>query len=153
MTGFKLFETMEGYHYFPNDERGTKRYMKFECSWGPENIKHFLIPQPDRFLIAPLRGNVTIDGLCRKAPMEGMVELDYFGRGTITYEFTFKVKDRWCVYKGEKVNIKPWNLLTSHTTCFGTVHGFDGELISTSVTFFKLKTALDFVKSFKLTWR
>lgn len=151
MIGFKIDEVMEGYHYFEDDGRSVKRPMKFECAWGPDSIKIFLTPDPEIFMSAPLRGFVSIEGLCEKAPMEGIIEIDYFGRGTITYEFVFEVKGKWYSYRGEKVNIKPWNLLTSHTTCFGTLHGFDGDLISRSVTFFKLKTIPKFIKSFRFT--
>lgn len=150
MGGFKIDEVMTGYHYFTNDERGLKRKMEFRATWGPEDIKSFLTPQPDKFMRAPLYGDVTIEGLCDKAPIEGTIELDYFGRGTITYEFVFKANDVWYLYQGEKVNIKPWNVLTSHTTCVGSLYDGKGFNVSNSVTFFKLSSMFSFLASLRI---
>lgn len=150
MTGFLIDEKMCGYHYFINDPRGTKRHMEFNVTWGTNDIKKWLTPRPDCFMVSSLDGTVTIEGLCKEALIRGSLVLDYFGRGTITYSFKFRVNGILYTYEGVKVNIKPWNLLTSHTTCVGTISDKDG-IVSRSVTFFKLKNAFNFLKSFRLT--
>jgi len=160
MTGFKINEVMQGYHYFLGEEPRIKKPMRFDAQWGPEDTKYWmsclLLGGPAR---CGLKGTVTIEGLCDKEPIAGSICLDYFGMGTITYSFIFSVNGIDYLYTGEKVNIKPWNLLTSHTTCFGTLEQVEYdeleirnvELISRSVTFFKAKTVPGFLGSFRLT--
>ena len=53
---------------------------------------------------------------------------------------------------GEKVNIKFTNLVTSHTTCFGTIVEADTlELISRSVTHFRLQDTVKFISRMELS--
>ena len=75
----------------------------------------------------------------------------YFKDHIIRYSFDFTVNYINYGFVGEKVNILPWNILTSHTTCFGRLVEKDtGKLISTSVTFFKLSKMLSFLSSIRL---
>ncbi|MGC8928886.1 MAG: hypothetical protein ACP5QK_13325, partial [Myxococcota bacterium] len=65
--------------------------------------------------------------------------------------FEFEVNGKRYLYIGEKVNIKPWNLPVSHTTCFGTiVERETNRLISRSVVFFRYSTIPSFLLSFRL---
>ena len=140
---FKIDEVMEGYHYFIDDSLDIKRKMKFEATWGPASIRDKGI------LVCPLEGTVSVEGMCESTPMYGYISIDYFNRGAISYSFSFMVNGREFLYEGEKVNIRPWNLLTSHTTCVGTIFPAGLEPISRSVTFFKLKNLFKFLRSFR----
>jgi hypothetical protein len=98
-----------------------------------------------------LSGWITVGGLCERAPCEGHLELKYFSEHKIRYLFRFGADGHQYAYVGEKVNIMPWNLPTSHTTCFGRITAADtGKLISTSVVFFELRTIVSFTRSFRL---
>jgi len=80
------------------------------------------------------------------------LELAYFTEGKIRYTFDFSAKGKMYRYVGEKVNIRPWNLPVSHTTCFGTlVEKESGRLVSRSVTFFKLHTTPAFMASLRFS--
>ncbi len=53
-------------------------------------------------------------------------------------------------YVGQKVDIRPWNLPWSHTRCFGHLTRADtGELVSTSLTRFRLRSAPRFLASLR----
>jgi hypothetical protein len=151
-VGFQLDEVMSGTHEFePNrGPRGTFPF-EFRVNWGPRNVLEWGNPWHHEFLCQPLSGRVTMGGLCDDVPCEGSLKLRYFTKRTIRYRFDFAVENARYRYLGEKVNILPWNLPTSHTTCFGTVVDLaTGVLISRSVTHFRLKTTFDFVTSFRL---
>jgi hypothetical protein len=150
--GFQMDEVMSGTHEFePNcGPRGTFPF-EFRVSWGPRDVLVWGNPWHHEFLCQPLGGNVTMGGLCDDAPCEGSLKLRYFTKRTIRYRFDFATDGKSYRYLGEKVNILPWNLPTSHTTCFGTVvDRSTGVLISRSVTHFRLKTTFDFATSFRL---
>lgn len=150
-VGFRMSEVMTGRHEFEPGcgPRGTHPF-EFRVDWGPEDVLAWANPTRREFLTQPLEGWVSIGELCERAPCAGTLELRYFTKRTIRYTFAFVADGRDYQYVGEKVNILPWNLPTSHTTCFGTVKELDtGKLISRSVTHFRLKTTFDFVTSFR----
>ena len=149
--GFSINEVMSGDHEFVG-EAGPEGRLPFEfrVRWGPPNVFKWLNPWSERFLRQPLAGTVTVGGLCEAAPCAGTLELRYFKDHTIRYTFDFEVEGVTYHYVGEKVNIKPWNLPTSHTTCFGVlVEKQTGRLMSRSVTHFRLATVPAFVGSFQ----
>ena len=151
-VGFRLHELMTGSHEFEPrcGPRGTLPF-EFCIDWGPKNVLVWANPARREFLTQPLEGWVTIGGLCDRAACTGTLKLRYFTKRTIRYAFTFSADGRDYEYVGEKVNILPWNLPTSHTTCFSTVKEIDsGMLISRSVTHFRLKTSFDFITSMRL---
>lgn len=151
-VGFLVDEVMSGTHEFEPGcgPRGTFPF-EFRVTWGPEDVRRWASPRDHDFLVQPLWGEVTIGGLCNELPCEGSLKLRYFTKRTIRYRFDFAVDGASYRYIGEKVNILPWNLPTSHTTCFGTViERSSGKLISRSVTLFRLRTTFDFVTSVRL---
>ncbi len=150
--GFQMEEVMVGEHEF---EAGMgppgKHPMEFKVTWGPENITSWINPGSPDFLTQPLQGVVTVGGLCYDAPCRGTLKLAYFTERKIRYDFAFKVRGKDYRFIGEKVNILPWNLPVSHTTCFGILKEKEtGKLVSRSVTYFKLKHAPSFLTSFRL---
>lgn len=150
--GFRMDEVMTGWHVFETGfgEPG-RRPMEFRATWGPDNLAEYLDPHSDGFLNQELAGTVTIDGLCADAPCKGTLELRYFGENILRYTFTFTAKKKKYRFVGEKVNIKPWNLPVSHTTCYGVLTEVrTGKLVSRSVTHFRLLTAPAFLASFRL---
>jgi len=151
--GFKIDEVMSGEHEFePGMGPGGKHKFEFRVTWGPQEVANWLNPKSSDFLTQPLQGTVTAGGLCYEIPCQGTLQLDYFGERKIRYIFDFEVEDTEYQYIGEKVNIWPWNLPFSHTTCFGTVVEKDSrKLVSRSVTYFKLHTTPQFLSSFRLT--
>lgn len=149
--GFRIVETMTGSHEF-EDGRGPKgsHPFSFEARWGTANLGEWLKPSSGKFLVADLEGTVTAGGLGRNLPMTGRVELRYFKDRKIRYVFDFQNGNKAYRFTGEKVNIRPWNLPVSHTTCFGVVTEKEsGRLISRSVTHFRLRTIPRFLGSLR----
>lgn len=150
--GFKIDEVMTGTHRFVGGTGPEGEFpMEFKVAWGPTNVRKWANPNDDDFMTQPMKGTVTVGGLCTDTPCEGTLFLRYFSDHRIRYEFDFAVKDVEYHYAGEKVNIWPWNLPVSHTTCFGVItEAATNRLISRSVTFFRLRTLLGFIGSFRL---
>ena len=54
-------------------------------------------------------------------------------------------------YIGEKVNLRPWNLHKTHTTCYGTIVNLkNNKEVSKSIVYFKFETTPEFMASFRL---
>ncbi|MBN1947504.1 MAG: hypothetical protein JW797_17670 [Bradymonadales bacterium] len=151
-VGFRIDEIMTGRHRF-EPGMGPEGYhpFEFQVTWGPKRIGEWLDPHGAGFLSQPLEGVVRAGGLCQEAPCQGTLELQYFNERLIRYTFDFRVDSTDYHYVGEKVNIRPWNLPVSHTTCFGYLtEARTGRLISTSVTFFRLHRMARFLSSFRI---
>ncbi len=148
--GFALDEEMRGYHEFVagKGEPGRRPFL-FKVKWGHRNLLQAVGRMGAR-TECHLSGTVTAEGLCQESKCDGHLVLDYRGTHTIRYEFAFEANGQKLRYTGEKVNIRPWNLPVSHTTCFGTITRRDGALISRSVAFFRLSTLPAFLASFRL---
>jgi NAD(P)-dependent dehydrogenase (short-subunit alcohol dehydrogenase family) len=152
-VGFRMNEVMSGVQEFePGCGPPGQHAMEFRLSWGPDNLLDWIQPSSDKFLWQEAVGEISVDGLCLKAPCRGSLSLRYFDEHRLIYTLDFDAAGKGYRYVGEKVNIQPWNLLTSHTTCFGRIIERDtGKLISTGVSRFNLNTVPDFVASFRLT--
>ncbi|MBN2360856.1 MAG: hypothetical protein JXR83_15480 [Deltaproteobacteria bacterium] len=150
--GFRIDEVMSGHHTFePGCGPAGQLPMRFRVTWGHRHLAAFASPLSDDFGKADLEGTVSIDFLCREAPCQGTFELKYLSEQAIRYCFEFEANGTRYRYVGEKVNIWPWNLPVSHTTCFGTlVDAKNGQLVSRSVLHFRLATMIPFVASFRL---
>jgi len=150
-VGFEMREIMSGIHWFENGAGPVGEFpISFNVVWGTDNILEWINPKSPRFLINDLRGSINVGGLCEKADVRGVLELRYFKDFKIRYQFDFEANGRIYTYVGEKVNIKPWNLPVSHTTCFGTIVEKDtNRLISRSVVFFRYSTIPQFLFSFR----
>lgn len=148
-VGFRIDEAMIGEHEFePKFGSPEKRPMEFRVTWGPRHISQWANPAHRRFMVSELEGVVTIDGLCHHTPCTGSLELRYLKDHSIRYTFGFKEGSQSYKYIGEKINIRLWNLPRSHTTCFGRlILASTGELVSTSVTYFRLRSLLRFIAS------
>ncbi|MBI5486518.1 MAG: hypothetical protein HY905_04225 [Deltaproteobacteria bacterium] len=149
--GFRMDEVMSGTHVFETGAGPQGRHeFSFTVTWGPDDLVRWLDPRSGSFLTQDLDGTVTIGGLCEAAPCKGRLELRYFDEHVLRYRFEFEVRGVHYRYVGEKVNIQPWNLPVSHTTCFGVVTEADtGRLISRSVTHFRLRTVPAFLRSLR----
>ena len=152
-VGFRMDEVMTGEHEFePGLGPPGRSPLEFRVSWGAKNLARWLSPQSGEFMRGPLEGTLTAGGLCQAAPCKGTLELRYFDEHKIRYAFEFEAQGRRYRFVGEKVNIWPWNLQVSHTTCFGRITEADsGRLVSTSVTHFRLTSAPRFLLSFRVT--
>lgn len=151
LPGFTMDEVMTGTHEFAAGAGPAGVHpFEFKVRWGATDMAEFLNPTSKRFMVNTMEGTVTVGGLCREVPCRGTLELRYFKDQKIRYTFDFEVDGDAYRYIGEKVHILPWNLPTSHTTCFGTLTDGQGQLISRSLTFFRLRTAPAFLRSFKL---
>ena len=151
-VGFSMDEVMTGEHRFePGCGRDGKLFMEFRVRWGAKRLLPFLNPLGEEFCHNDLEGTVTVEGLCEDTPCKGTLVFHYHDEKLIRYTFDFEVDGRWYRYLGEKVNILPWNLPFSHTTCFGTLkESENGRLISRSVTYFRWRTTPSFLSSFRL---
>ena len=150
--GFLLDEVMTGEHSFePGYGPDGKYPFRFKVTWGPKDIIKWANPFGGEFFTQPLEGTISIGGLCENAPCKGILELLYFTERKIRYKFDFLAGGKSYRYTGEKVNILPWNLPISHTTCFGTlVEKETGKLISRSIAYFRLWRGPQFLASFRL---
>lgn len=144
-------EIMTGTHCF-TPGFGPEGYysMEFKISWGPEKFFEWANPKGEKFLTQPLEGLITIDGVCKSHPCKGTLELKYFEGNYLQYSIDFAVGGKPFKYIGRKVNIKPWNLPVSHTTCYGKLFDCNDNLISRSITYFRFRTIPKFLVSLRL---
>lgn len=153
-VGFAMDETMSGTHRFVEAGRPAGDLpMSFTMNWGTQDLRTFLDPRSkETFCTADAKGHVTIAGLVEDADCAGTLELRYFPEARIRYKFSFKGKrGKKFHYIGEKINLRPWNLHRTHTTCYGTLYATTtGEEVSTSITYFRLSTLPAFLMSFRL---
>jgi hypothetical protein len=149
--GFHVDEVMTGTHQFePGFGAPGQHPMEFRVTWGTDDARTWFDPSSDKFMVNELHGTVTIDGLCHEAPCTGSLELRYFTERSIRYTFEFEANGICHRYVGEKVNIWPWNVLWTHTTCYGrTIEVDSGKLVSTAVLYFRLRTMPGFVGSLR----
>ncbi len=151
--GFHLTETMSGTHEFVNNAgpEGEHR-MKFVVTWGTKHLSNWLNPLSSGFMSNYLEGRIWVGGLVQDAPCHGTLDLRYFKDATLCYTIFFKGDDGTPYrYVGEKVNLRPWNLHRTHTTCYGTITDLDSNKeISRSILYFRLDTAPSFLASFRL---
>lgn len=150
--GFEMEELMQGEHEFVvgHGPKG-KQEMYFKVTWGTQQLLEWLNPFNEEFMVNDLEGVVFIDGLCEEVAVQGTLALKYFTEQKIRYEFEFEVEGEGYIFVGEKRNIYPWNLPYSHTCCFGELRlKATNEIVSTSITHFRLDTLPEFMRSFKL---
>ena len=152
-VGFQMDEVMTGEHEFePGFGPPGRRKLEFRVTWGPKNVVRWAKPGGADFLRQPLSGTLTVEGLCESAACTGTLELRYFDEHKIRYAFDFEAGGRRLRFVGEKVNIRPWNLHVSHTTCYGRITEVETDkLVSTSVTHFRLASLPHFLLSLRLT--
>lgn len=151
-VGFRMDEVMSGEHVFePGCGPQGRHPMSFAVTWGPDDLRTWGDPRSGEFLTQDLEGTVTVGGLCGETPCRGRLELRYFDEHALRYTFEFDAAGRRYRYVGEKVNIRPWNLPVSHTTCYGVLtEAHSGRLISRSVTHFRFRTIPAFLASLRL---
>jgi hypothetical protein len=139
--GFVATEIMSGHHEFvAGDGPAGQLPFAFRVKWGPERIRDWINPRHPGFLWQELSGEVQIGGLCEWTPCRGTLHLEYFPKRRIRYDFDFEVDGTAYHFIGDKKNIRLWNLLVSHFTCFGVItERATGKLVSTSVSFFHLR--------------
>jgi len=150
--GFMMDERMTGTHRFVEGAGPAGELpMHFEVTWGNKRLERWANPLGDQFMMNWLKGAVTVGGLCENAPCEGTLELRYLQEAKIRYTFNFEANGKRYHYVGEKVNIRPWNLHRTHTTCFGKITEVGtGKLISEGTLYFKLATMPQFMLSMRL---
>ncbi len=152
-VGFSIEEVMSGEHEFEPGVGPEGRFpFEFHVVWGPKDLGEFLRPGSEVFMTNDLEGRISVEGLCRNVPCAGRLELRYFKDRSIRYSFEFETGGSEYRFVGEKVNIWPWNLAVSHTTCFGVItEKQSGRLVSRSVSHFRLRSLPGFLASLRLT--
>jgi len=150
--GFAIDETMSGHHEFePGLGEPGEHPLEFRVTWGTKDVLDWVNRRGKRLPTQSLDGTISVGGLCENAPCHGSLELMYFDKKKIRYTLSFWVEGTRYRFVGEKVNIRPWNLPVSHTTCYGTLTEADtGRLVSRSVTHFRMKTVPAFAGSLRL---
>lgn len=139
--GFRVAETMRGWHE-PLAHPGQRAPFALTCRWGPDRLGTWLNPLGPGFLWQELSGTVTAVGLTDgPAPARGTLELDYLGARRIRYRVDFPGADGATLrFLGDKVDLRPWNLLVSHTTCTGSVIDLaSGRQLSSVLVRFRLR--------------
>jgi hypothetical protein len=150
--GFMLDEVMTGTHHFVNDSGPAGEHpMSFRVTWGTRHVASYLNPLNPGFMSNWLEGTVTVGGLVVDAPCRGTLDLAYFTEAKIRYTFDFKDEQGTPYrYVGEKVNLRPWNLHKTHTTCYGTIVNLKtNQEVSKSILYFKFETVPEFMASFR----
>ena len=156
MIGFKLDESMAGYHTAPWAGDGKfKKPMRFTVTWGNKNIFRFLNPFSKEFLLNEARGTITVDGLVSKADCSGSLHLLYFKQKKIRYLLNFEDDNgNRYRYEGEKTNIRPWNIYKTHFICDGVVKDLESNtIISRSTVKFPYSQILTLILSFRIRFR
>jgi len=153
-VGFTIDETMSGTHHFVG--RGYPKGdfpFHFTLTWGGDDLLAFINPlSGQRFCTGEAKGTVTVGRFIDEAECRGTIELRYFTEAKIRYSFEFSKGRKKYHYVGEKIDIRPWNLHRTHTTCYGTLYEVkSGKEVSRSITYFKLNTLVPFLMSFRLT--
>ncbi len=151
--GFRMSEEMVGSHHFVGDAGPEGEHpMRFRVTWGTRHLLDWLNPLATGFMENFLEGSITVGGLVDDAPCSGTLKLRYLQEASLRYTIDFKAEDEHPYrYQGEKVDIRPWNLHKSHTTCFGTITDLvSGQDISKSILRFELGTLPAFLASFRL---
>jgi hypothetical protein len=153
--GFSMHEVMEGTYSFVSGAGPAGEFLiRFEIDWGPDSIMDFVNPTAGEevFGVVRCQGEFTAEQLVENAPCTGTLELSYISEQKLRYTLDFSGPDgKEYRYIGEKVNLRPWNLHKTHTTCYGTIYEKDtNKEVSTSTTFFKFKTIPSFIASFRL---
>ena len=150
--GFNIDETMSGYHEFePGFGPPGEHPLEFRVTWGTRDFLDWVNRRGKRLPTQDLHGVISVGGLCENEPCHGTLELMYFDKKKIRYTLNFWVEGTRYRFIGEKVNIRPWNLPVSHTTCYGTLTEADSNrLVSRSVTYFHMKTVPQFAGSLRL---
>lgn len=152
-VGFLVDEIMTGTHQFsPGCGPQGEFPFEFQISWGNTHFKNFLNPLGPEFFTTSLKGKVTVGELVTNAPCEGTLELKYFTEAKLRYTFDFQdLEGTVYHYRGEKIDLRPWNLHRTHTTLYGTVtNKKTGLEISRSTAYFRLKTIPAFLLSMRL---
>ncbi len=151
--GFRMDEVMTGSHHFvagagPDGEHP----MGYRITWGTRHLLDYLNPFGSGFMSNFLQGTISVGGLVEDAPCSGTLDLRYFQEAMIRYTIDFKgTDDHPYRYVGEKVDLRPWNLHKTHTTCYGTITDLvSGQDISKSIVYFKLDTIPAFMASIRL---
>jgi len=149
--GFRMTEDMSGWHeYLPGRGPEGRLPFSFHVVWGVDRVKQCVAHDGGLHFLQSLAGTVTAGGLCDATPCRGTLDLRYFLDQRLVYDFTFVVEETKYRWVGQKVNVRPWNLPVSHTTCFGRLTELEtGKLVSTSVTFFHLHTIPKFLGSLR----
>lgn len=152
MIGFKMNEIMVGTHRFEGSDEELP--MLFHLTWGHRSLRAYCSPFSPDFLRADAKGIITVGGLVHKAECEGSLHLLYFTEQKVRYELAFEDgQGKAYRYVGEKVDIRPWNLHKSHTTCYGTITECGtGKVVSRSVVHFPLSELLTFLKSHRFVF-
>ena len=154
-VGFTMTEVMSGAHHFLGKDQPTGDLpFHFTLKWGTVDLARFLNPMAGKaHLTAEAEGHVSVGGLADNVPCDGTLELRYFTEAKIRYTFTFDKGDKSYRNVGVKINIRPWNLHRTHTTCYGTIWDTaTGSEISRSIVYFKFNTIPGFLTSFRLTF-
>jgi hypothetical protein len=151
--GFRIAETMRGSHHFvagagPEGEHP----LDLELDWGCQRLSEWLNPLGARFLSNVAEGRIRVGGLVDAAPCRGRLDLRYFKDASIRYDLRFKgAHGRAYRYLGEKVNLRPWNLHRTHTTCYGTIVDLNADRdVSKSIVYFSLGSLPAMLASFRL---
>jgi len=151
-VGFEMDEVMTGTHRFEGGAGPAGELeLTFRVTWGTASLWPYFDPRSPAFLSNCLRGTVTVGGLVENAVCAGKLDLRYFQEGKLRYTFDFVgTGGEPYHFVGEKVGIRPWNLHRTHTTCYGVITDAAGQVVSRSVTYFRLSAIPAFLRSFRL---
>lgn len=151
-----ISETMRGTHHFVDPQLGdaSERPFWFRIRWAgiPTLVLNPLSP---RFLDYDCDGVIHADGLTSiPVPCKGSLHIDYRRAHAISYRLTFEADGRLFRFNGEKRDVRldrPWMLVKTHTTCYGEIVDDQRRVVSRSVVHFEPSTAIDFLKSLRLS--
>jgi hypothetical protein len=141
MPGFRFAEIMTGSAFLS----GQRREMAFRIRARAPSLWEHL-----RSGRTHIEGTVTLEGVCREAPLEGdlWIRLPPLGR-SIRYEFTFAADDgRRLRFAGQK-DIRLRDLVHTMRTLPGEVSDEAGREVARATLRFPLRTLPSFLLSFR----
>ncbi len=145
MLGFSFRETMTGtYHRL--DDPLVERSIQFTIGAKVDGIRRFL-----RDKTARIEGEVQVEGLAARRPLQGTLGLMLLDERRLPYDFTFRGDDdREYRFHGQK-DVTVIALADTMTTLPGSLYDSDGKEIGRAVLRFDVRGDLvKFLKSWKL---
>lgn len=156
---FQITEKLTGNCLIRNCIDYSNKNIELNLTWG-SNIDS-IIPyykQSKEFIFKIIKGTIKVENLFDGNILNciGIITIDYLHNHDIGYCLWFEYKNKPYRFSGKKVNIRWYNLPTSHTTCCYNICCIDDsaqELIAEGTVYFKLNSIIPFLKSFKISSR
>jgi len=152
VNGIEFIEEAHGTHRFV-ERRRDRGEMPFAFSFHAktDSLKEVLHPEYRDFPRLDIEGTISMKGVTEDVPMKGNVEISFFRKRQIVYNFDFKARGGITYHFHGHKDLSVFQLLKSITTLYGeVVNTKTGKMISTTVSFLDFRDLPKVLKSIKL---